>query len=162
LTLQIRPATAMDAERISLLIRSLAHFFTLHPKGVGAEAFMASIGPLAIRETIESSDFEYFVGETSGQLAGVVGMRNRSHLFHLFIDEAFQGKGFGRLLWEHVRKQVAKAADFDHFTVNATPHAFSFYKKLGFRPTGPREEKSGIAYIPMRMRIASADSEDPS
>lgn len=151
MTLDIRPASFHDAERISLLIKSLAGFFTLHPKGLGAESFMASIGPKAIRETIESPAFDYFVGETAGDLAGLVGVRDNRHLFHLFVCEAYQGQGFGRLLWDHACAFAMAKGNPGAFTVNATPHAYPFYEKLGFRPAGKREEKSGIAYVPMRM-----------
>ena len=46
--MQIRPATLNDADAISALIKSVAHYFTLQPQGQGAEGFLQGIEPAAI------------------------------------------------------------------------------------------------------------------
>jgi hypothetical protein len=55
--MEIRRATPEDAEAISALIKSVAHYFTLHPQGLGAEAFLQSIEPEAIRGYITAPNF---------------------------------------------------------------------------------------------------------
>lgn len=123
--MQIRRADEDDAEAISALIQGLTHCFTLSPDGVGAEAFV------------------------DGRLAGVVAIRDRSHLYHLFVAAEFQKRGLARTLWNHAKQAALLAGSARIFTVNSTPHAEPVYERFGFQATGPRVEANGIAFIPM-------------
>lgn len=49
---------------------------------------------------------------------GVVGVRDNSHLYHLFVAKPFQGCGLGRRLWEHAKAQYLAAGNPGVFTVN--------------------------------------------
>ncbi|AOY90965.1 hypothetical protein BKK79_03405 [Cupriavidus sp. USMAA2-4] len=150
--MEIRSATPHDAERISSLIRSVSRFFTLDPHGLGAEGFLARIEPEAVRGYISAPDFRYAAGFIDGELAGVVAMRGTTHLYHLFVAPAFQGRGLSRLLWEHAKADAMVAGNREAFTVNSTPYAVPVYERFGFRVTGARVERDGIAFVPMALR----------
>jgi len=92
--LQIRPAQADDAPAISRLVQGLAHHFLLDPAQAATSPFLQTVSPAAIAGYIASDAFDYCVGECQGQLAGVVAVRDGQHLFHLFVDTAFQRLGF--------------------------------------------------------------------
>ena len=147
--MQIRPATLNDADAISALIKSVAHYFTLQPHGQGAEVFLQGIEPAAIAGYIAAPDFLYFVGEIDQQLAGLVALRLHRHLYHLFVGPAWQGRGLSRQLWLHVQQAALLAGNHQGVTVNATPYAVPVYERFGFSPTGPRVETKGIAFVPM-------------
>jgi len=140
-----------DADAISALIRSLAHVFTLHPQGVGAEGFLQTLQPAAIETLLRAPQFSCFTGHADDELAGVVAVRDNRHLHYLFVSAAFQGRGFGRLLWEHARQVAVAAGNREGFTVNSTPYALPVYQRFGFQATGPRTEMKGIAFIPMSL-----------
>jgi GNAT superfamily N-acetyltransferase len=154
--LHIERAAPQDAEAISRLIHGLARAFTLDPAGQGAEAFMRSIRAEAIRGFISAPNFAYFKGLLEGELAGVVAVRDHSHLFHLFVDAKFQGCGIARALWAHARTGAETAGNPGRFTVNSTPVAVPVYERFGFQATGPRVEMNGIAYVPMRLQGPAA------
>lgn len=151
--LHIRRTTARDAKAISKLIFSLAGYFTLHPKGEGAEKFFSSISPSAITSYIESDDFMYFAGFLGDKLAGVAAIKDITHLFHLFVAEEYQGKGIASQLWIYARESAILEGNIEGFTVNSTPYALPVYEGFGFHVTGPRVEKDGIAFIPMKMDL---------
>ncbi|NML15027.1 GNAT family N-acetyltransferase [Azohydromonas caseinilytica] len=153
--IHIEAARPEDADTISRLIKSLSGAFTLDPAGQGAEGFMSSISPEAIRRYIEAPNFAYFKGVVDGELTGVVAVRDGSHLYHLFVDQKFQGRGLARALWAHARAHAEAAGNTGGFTVNATPVAVPVYEHFGFRATGPRMETMGIAYVPMRLERAA-------
>ena len=91
----IRPAQIEDSERIATLISELAVTFIVHeflPEGRGR--FMAEHTPASIEERMRAG-FSYHVAEVSSEIVGVVGVRDSSHLYHLFVAEAFQGRGLG-------------------------------------------------------------------
>lgn len=148
--MDIRKAVVADAPAISQLMGRVAHFFTLHPDGQGAEAFLQTISADAIAGYLADARFTYFKAMEGGVLAGVVAVRDGSHLYHLFVDPRFQGRGWSRRLWDHARTAVA-ALNPGYFTVNATPYAAPIYERFGFVATGPRVETKGIAFIPMRL-----------
>ena len=91
--MKVERATTADAPRISALIRELSEPFLVSPSGEGAEPFFAAISETAIQGYVSASNFEYFVAESQGLLAGVVALRDNGHLFHLFVAEPFQGQG---------------------------------------------------------------------
>ncbi len=151
--MKIRHATVEDALEVSALIKSVAHYFTLHPQGLGAEAFLKTIEPNAICECITASNFSYHVALFNNQLAGVVAVRDASHLYHLFVAQPFQGQGLSRALWSHAKDAAISVGRQHRFTVNSTPYAVPIYERFGFGVTGPRVEVHGIAFVPMELHI---------
>jgi GNAT superfamily N-acetyltransferase len=160
--MQIRPATLNDADAISALIKSVAHYFTLQPQGQGAEGFLQGIEPAAIAGYIAAPDFLYFVGEVDQQLAGLVALRAHRHLYHLFVGPAWQGRGLSRQLWQHALQVALAVNQHQDVTVNATPYAVPVYERFGFQPTGPRVKTKGIAFVPMAWHVRHAGQQPHS
>jgi len=149
--LQIRPAQADDAPAISRLVQGLAHHFLLDPAQAATSPFLQTVSPAAIAGYIASDAFDYCVGKCQGQLAGVVAVRDGQHLFHLFVDTAFQRQGFAARLWAHAQQRALARGNTQGFTVNSTPYALPVYQRLGFVATGAEVQTRGIAYVPMRL-----------
>ena len=149
--MRIRRATPADAEAISALILGVSGYFTLHPDGVGAEEFLETISPDAIRGYLTSPDFAYRVAEDEGGLGGVVAVRENRHLYHLFVAPSGHRRGLARRLWTGAMEAALRAGNPGEFTVNSTPYAVPVYERFGFVPTGPRVETKGIAFVPMRL-----------
>jgi GNAT superfamily N-acetyltransferase len=145
--MQIRKAIPEDAVAISALIRSVAHYFTVDPSGKGADRFLESITSQAVKNYIISDNIYYIAAFHHHELAGVAALKDGSHLLHLFVSSKYQRQGLARKLWSAV--QAGATVEINEFTVNSTPYAVPFYERLGFRSTGPRTEKNGIAFIPM-------------
>src|SRR5471032_778608 len=149
-TLTLRPARLSDATAISALIAELMPYMTLDPDGIGAESFIATMQAPAIAGYLALQRYWYRLGWLNGELAGVVGVRDGSHLFHLFVARRFHGGGLARQLWQAAQ---ATAASDCAWTVNSSPHAAAMYEYFGFRATGPRVEQHGVAWIPMCYRL---------
>lgn len=149
--MHVRPATAGDAAGISALILGVSRFFTLHPDGEGAEAFLANLSPDAIGRYLASPAFAYRVAEEDGALAGVVAIRDNTHLHHLFVASAHHGRGLARRLWDAAQNAALAAGNSGEFTVNSSIYAIPVYERFGFQPTGPRVEQNGIAFVPMKL-----------
>jgi GNAT superfamily N-acetyltransferase len=156
---KIRIANSNDAKSISTLINGVAHYFTLHPKGVGAEAFLATVSESAIRSYICASNFHYLAGFADGNLAGVVAIRDNKHLYHLFVSPPYQGRGFARALWNAAMTLAMRQGNPGEFTVNSTPYAVKVYASFGFEPAGQKVETKGIAFVPMNYRRGALLSE---
>ena len=124
----------------------IAHEFSSE----GAANLFASLEADAIEGYLASA-YEYHVAEEDGVLAGVVGVRDNSHLYHLFVADEFRGRGFARELWGVARDTCREAGNIGEFTVNSSRFAVGMYRKFGFVETGPPETKEGVTSIPMKL-----------
>lgn len=150
--LRIREATGDDAFAISALVLSLARSFVADPEDPGAaEPFFRTLAPEAIAESLAGGRFRYHLAEVDGALVGVVGVRDHSHLFHLFVAESFHRRGIGRRLWEVARDAARADGNPGRFTVNSSLFAVPVYRGLGFEPAGEPLRKDGIAFVPMQL-----------
>src|SRR5471030_677966 len=121
-TMILRAAGVDEAPLISALIAELMPYMTLDPDGAGAGSFIASMQTPAIAGYLAQQRYWYRSAWLDGELAGVVGVRDGSHLFHLFVARRFHGGGLARQLWQAAQ---ASAAPDCAWTVNASPHAAS-------------------------------------
>lgn len=149
--MKIRRATIEDARAISDLIRPLAECYIAHEFSTeGAANLLASMEADAI-EAYFASGYAYHVAEEDGVLVGVVGVRDNSHLYHLFVAGEFRGRGYARELWCAARDACRVSGNVGEFTVNSSRFAVGMYRKFGFVDTGPPETNSGVTSIPMKL-----------
>ena len=136
----IRKATLKDAEALSVLVLSLSSFWEENPE---------SLKKTFTKESFENQfqdkrSHNLFLLEEEGVIRAYISLLNETHLYHLFVDEMAQGKGFGQKLWSYV---------FEHFptsyTVNASLSSVGFYKKQGFVATALEQENRGVSFLPM-------------
>lgn len=149
--MRIRRATLADADPISGLITPLAEKYIAREfSEQGYQTLLGSIAPDAIRGYL-AGGFRYHVAEEAGGIVGVVGTRDNSHLYHLFVAEEFQGKGLAREMWRVAQQACREAGNPGEFTVNSSRFAVGLYEKLGF--TREREHVRGaVVAIAMRLR----------
>ena len=146
----IRAATAGDAEAISVLIGGLVGYSLADPSDPGAAApFLETVTPGSIRGYLESDSFVYHVAVEAGVVVGAVGIRDGSHLYHLWVRESHHGHGVGRALWTHA---LEHAGHPELFTVNSSPYAVPVYRRFGFEPVAEEIRKDGVAFVPMERR----------
>jgi GNAT superfamily N-acetyltransferase len=147
--IEIRRADPDDAPAVSRLIRSLAHHFLLSPDGQGAERFMASTAASELYALMASPHFHYLTAWQGGELVGVAGMRDHTHLYHLFVAPQAQRQGLARRLWSTLLQAACLAGKGDRITVNSSPVGVPVYERLGFRVEGTEIRADGIRYTPM-------------
>lgn len=151
--IKIRVAKPEDADAISELIHRLSPYCTIAPDGKGAEQFFASIASESIEGYIRSPNFAYFIATAEDQVVGAAALRDLSHVYHLFVASEFHGRGYGRVLWQHLRNHAQQQESVSRFTVNSSIHAEAMYRHFGFAPTAERQIMHGVAFIPMQIVI---------
>lgn len=157
--LAIRPARPSDAPAISRLLMSLAHHCTIHPDGRGAERFFSGISTDAISGFIASPAYHYLVGELDDELAGVIALRDNSHLFHLFVDACQQGRGLASQLWAALKAHALEHGNPGAFTVNASTGALAVYRRFGFAALGEPIVEDGLRFLRMQYPARPSASE---
>ena len=153
--MDIRAGLPSDAEAIAGLIASFQSELTDDPSGAGAESYLASVSVDAEREYLASARYQYLLAFAGSELAGVIAIRDGSHLFHLFVGRAHQRQGLGRRLWQQALQELCTPNSDGVFTVNSSLSAVSVYRAFGFVPTGSTQSAHGISFLPMRRPAAA-------
>jgi GNAT superfamily N-acetyltransferase len=97
------------------------------------------------------SGYITLVAQHSGELVGMLHLREPRHVSMLFVRSSRQRGGIARGL---LAAAGALAGDTDcEFTVNSSPNAVSAYERLGFRITGSEECVHGIRFVPMQRPL---------
>lgn len=148
----IREATIEDTADISHLMRPLAEkYIACEFSPEGARNLLVSMETDAI-EGYFKSGFKYHVAVEDDVLAGVVGIRENKHVYHLFVADSFCERGLARELWHVARVACRQAGNLGEFTVNSSKFAVEMYRKFGFVESSAPETKNGVISIPMRLR----------
>jgi ribosomal protein S18 acetylase RimI-like enzyme len=151
----IRSLVPADIPAAAALLRRAAEEFILHESTPEDGAtFLAAQGEEGIRGFLDQG-FVYHVAEVEGALAGFIAIRERSHLYSLYVDKAFHRRGIARRLWDTARAAAIGPQHPGAFTVNASNHALPFYASLGFVPTAPMQA-GVLPYNPMRLVLDGA------
>ncbi len=133
------------------MLRTLAEEFIVHDIAPPAAAtFLAENSTEGVQGFIDSG-IVYHVAEIDGVIAGFVAVRDRKHLFHLFVDRAWHRRGIARRLWDVARQAAIDAGGAGCFTVNSSNYAMPVYEKFGFVRTAPTQESKGLRYNPMQL-----------
>jgi GNAT superfamily N-acetyltransferase len=150
LQIEFRAGCPADAEAVAGLIASFQSELTDNPSGAGAELYLASVSVHAEREYLASERYRYLVAYADSQFAGFIAIRDRSHLFHLFVERSHQRQGIGRRLWERALDDLCVPGSDGCFTVNSSLRAVPVYEAFGFIPAGSIQSMHGISFLPMR------------
>jgi len=141
----IRSATPEDASAVSTLILSLTEFVVEDSERENASEFFETLGVEATVQRIKSGDYRYFVCEDGGVLCGVIGLKEKTHIYHLFVKADCHQQGIARKLWDYARADV----DGRVFTVNSSAFAIPVYRRLGFVQAGEVTRQDGLEFMPM-------------
>lgn len=137
----IRPARVDEACLLSeLALRSKGHW------GYSPEFLQACLAELSYgEEQLLSERMRFFVLEGARRIVGFYALVRHSRMEYeleaLFVEPAFIGKGFGRLLVEHA-KSVASTMGGTKLIIQGDPNAERFYIAMGGVLTGSKESGS--------------------
>jgi GNAT superfamily N-acetyltransferase len=124
----------------------------------GISEFKSFIEPPRLRERLRSNSF-ILVAEIDAEMVGVIGVRDWSHVFLLFVRGDHQGKGIARLLLAEALKRCKEVKpDLEKITVNSSPNAVGASRRMGFIPTNDEQLTNGVRYVPMALDLKERDA----
>jgi ribosomal protein S18 acetylase RimI-like enzyme len=150
-TPHVRPMRREDIPAVAALLRELAELFILHEFSPSARAlFLSKNNEAAIAQFVEDG-FRYHVAEVAGEIVGFVGVRDNSHLYHLFVARTLQDQGLGRRLWNIASSECRQCGNGGRFMVNSSNNAVVVYERFGFKRTAPMQDNDGVLFNPMKL-----------
>lgn len=134
---RVRRAYPDETEDLTwLAIRSKAHW------GYDRAFLEAARGDLAV-QTARVGAGQVFVIERDGALIGFCSLEfppvdpQSAEMTHCFVDPAWMGQNYGRLLWNYSLRELRQHyPGVRRLVVVSDPNAIGFYKKCGARPDG--------------------------
>ena len=117
----------------------------------GIKNFQDFIRDPRLREMFKKGDFQAAGAISENTVIGILGTR-RQHISLLFVEPQYHHQGIATALLKSYFN-AAKGQGIYRMTVNASPYAVPFYKKLGFKNISGEIRKDGIRYTPMRIDV---------
>ena len=152
----IRPIHDDDIPAVAHLFRGLASEFIVHESTPeGAANFLRENDEAGLRGFIARGHV-YHVAEIDGEIVGFIAVRDRRHLFHMFVARRLHGQGIARRLWAVARRAAIEDGHDGIFTVNASNFALPVYEAWGFVRTAPTQCRNGLYYNPMQLTESAA------
>lgn len=138
---------------VKLVLRAFDEFIAPDYGDEGIAHFYAHITTPDLIAAIENCDIVLVAAEAH-ELAGVVRVRDESHVSWLYVDKKFQRRGIGRHLVRRAAEEIkARTPLASEITLNSSPYAAPIYQRMGFTPAGPDMTKNGMRMTPMRANI---------
>ncbi len=147
----IRSMEQADVPAAARLLSALAEEFIVQESPPeGRVTFLRENDEEGLRGYL-ASGFVYHVALVDGEIAGFIAVRDRTHLFQLFVDKRWHGRGVARALWEVARRVACADGHPGVRTVNASNYAVPVYEAFGFVRTGPTQFRKGVYFNPMEL-----------
>lgn len=121
---------------------------------MGVATFRHFIEYHNMAEKVSQGEMRFWGCYQNNDLAGVIALRSGQHISLLFVREQYHRLGIARRLMNvAVDAVAAEGPKVRAVTVNSSPYAVGFYKKVGFVPLGPEQKADGIRFTSMRLTI---------
>jgi len=147
----IRVADVDDAEAVAALVQSLSGYYLSPGATELPDWFAMSITPQAFVERFANDDFDSFVCVLDQEIVAYLSIKQRDHLYHLFVAETHQRKGMAKSLWQYATARLNIAQCMVRSSLFAVP----IYERLGFSATEPVAFKDDIGFQVMRLEDQS-------
>lgn len=121
---------------------------------MGIKTFQHFIEYHAMLEKMESGEMKFWGCYQNSYLVGVIAIRPVQHISLLFVRGQFHHLGVASRLVRMAISDIREdKPEIPYVTVNSSPYAVEFYKKIGFKPLGPEETRDGIRFTSMRRTL---------
>lgn len=115
--------------------------------------------PEALAIILQKDGLHYYLAVIDSEVIGGIAYQAPSHLMHYFVKVGWQGKGYGRQMWQFIYGEMTTNANVHEITVNSSVYAVKIYETYGFEVVGELTEKNAVRFIPMKKKILQMEKE---
>lgn len=146
---RIAPEKLRDA--LDLVWEVFEEFEVPDYEEMGIQTFRHFIEYSRMVEKVRQGEMKFWGCYLNNYLVGVVALREGQHISLLFVRGRFHHLGIATHLVEIAVAAVeAQDPKIRAVTVNASPYAVEFYRKIGFIKLKEEQQADGIRFTPMR------------
>ena len=150
----VRQAILKDSVAISELISRLTVKYVLPScESKVHHILLNSMSSKQLRNNLQNGYYYLLAENANKQLIGVAGLKDYSHLYHLFVCDNHQGRGIAKTLWQTIKRDAERINNTKQFTVNSAITAESVYLSFGFKRLSGIRNRDGMVDIPMTLTL---------
>ncbi len=147
----IRSAQVQDLTHIHKLVVSLSKFYLIDGGGELPLWLQKTLVIEKFKQRMLTDNFIHLLyeqkSEQGNEIVGYLSIKNKCHLYHLFVREDCQGRGISKKLWQ----EAMRLCQSSFYTVRSSIYAVPIYKHYGFVPIGDSAEREGVGYQKMEL-----------
>lgn len=138
----IREAILSDSPFLSDLSNSLACY--LFDESV-PKWFKEELSCESFKQRVLSDEYMHFIYIQDKKIVGFIAIKDKNHLFHLFVDKKYHRQGIATKLWEFVKVKI----DVSNMLVNASLYGIKAYESFGFEISDEEKQYLQLKFQPM-------------
>lgn len=115
----------------------------------GIQSFRSFITDERLKQAFLEGRYQLLLALHGERIIGAGSLRAVNHLSLLFVDGEWHRKGVGRALVETLCDYLRNELGERYVSLQASPYALGFYKKLGFTQIKTQSDTPGIPVVPM-------------
>lgn len=124
----------------------------------GIQEFKDFIRYKAIKRKMLNEGYSMWGCYDDERIVGVLASKPPCHISLLFVDRQYHRKGIASALFGKMLERYRINGDYLEITVNSSPYAIEFYRKLGFAAVDTEKTVNGIRFTPMKLTLHSENS----
>lgn len=154
-TLIYRAMQPQDTDAVAaMILGSFEQFIAPDLSEEGRQAIREFISAAALIER-QATGSLILLALDGAAVAGIIEIRDDSHLSLLFVATAYHRRGIARAMLDLALSQtLERNPTLTRLTVNSSPYAVGAYHHLGFATDGDRFERNGIVAYPLVLDVA--------
>lgn len=145
--MNIRNAKEDDAEQIYNLVSSLSHFYLSSTEESLPEWLLSSLELKEFKNRLKNNEFTNLLCERNGNIIGYISIKNKNHIYHLFVSQEHQRKGIAKKLWKKAKNLCLSST----YTVRSSLYAVPVYECFGFSKSKKIETKDNFQFQAMEL-----------
>lgn len=123
----------------------------------GVEEFLRYVDPGLMAQRSRENHFT-LLAEESGNVIGVIEVRDSNHISLLFVTSEAQRRGIARHLLNKALEMARRnRPDLAVVSVHSSPNAVKAYERLGFEVEGSEKLECGMRYVAMILQLANME-----
>ncbi len=143
--MNIRQVKKEDITQIKTMVQKLSHFYLADDVAELPSWLAATLETQAFAMRLNDTAFMHWVCVHESQVIGYIAMKNKNHLYHLFVAQEHQGQGIAKQLWATAMEACVSPT----YTLRSSLFAVPVYESFGFVKTGSVDVKEGVQFQAM-------------
>lgn len=145
--MNIRNAKEDDAEKINELVSGLSHFYLSQNDMELPKWLSDSLEIKEFKQRLKSNEYISLVCESNRDIIGYISIKNKNHIYHLFVSSEHQRKGIAKKLWNKANNICQSPT----YTVRSSLYAVPVYESFGFSKSNEIETRDNIQFQAMEL-----------
>ena len=147
--MRIRNANKSDAQQIEDLVKGLSHFYLKDIHGHLPDWLSNALSKKELENKIISHEYLNLLCEINDEIVGYISIKNKEHVYHLFVAKDYHRQGIAKKLWENAKVLCQSSK----YTVRSSLYAVPVYEKFGFEKISVVKSKDDIQFQEMELFV---------